>query len=175
MSIFDKRKDTQPAEPTSTSSAPPGPRPRLPEAVSAAREIAAIGRTITINGDVTGEESLVIDGKVNGTVVLKKNDLTIGQAGHVTTDITANVVRVEGEVTGDITGAEKVVISRTGRVRGNVVAPRVTLEDGAKFKGSIDMDPEPAKPAVAPQALRSDPAGQPAAAPDQPSADVGKA
>jgi cytoskeletal protein CcmA (bactofilin family) len=51
------------------------------------------------------------------------------------------VVRIDGEVQGDISGVEKVVVTKTGRVQGNIVAPRVTLEDGAKFKGSIDMDP----------------------------------
>ncbi|MBV1904704.1 MAG: polymer-forming cytoskeletal protein, partial [Pseudomonadales bacterium] len=64
------------------------------------------------------------------------------KSGKVTADIMAKVVKIEGEVTGDIAGDEKVVISSTGRVRGNIVAPRMTLEDGAKFKGSIDMDPE---------------------------------
>jgi cytoskeletal protein CcmA (bactofilin family) len=62
-------------------------------------------------------------------------------------------VKVDGEVRGDILGSEKVIISRTGRVQGNIKAPRMTLEDGAKFKGSIDMDPgEVAKPAPKPEA-----------------------
>ncbi len=68
-------------------------------------------------------------------------------------DIKAKTVKIEGEVAGDVTGSEKVVIAKSGRVRGNIVAPRVTLEDGAIFKGSIDMDPgdtrtaKPAQPA----------------------------
>ena len=56
-------------------------------------------------------------------------------------NLDAKTVKVDGQVTGDISGSEKVVISKSGRVQGNIVAPRVTLEDGAKFKGSIDMDP----------------------------------
>jgi cytoskeletal protein CcmA (bactofilin family) len=100
-----------------------------------------IGKSISIKGDITGDESLVIEGKVDGTVHLKSNDLTIGQSGRVNANLTANVVRIDGEVTGDITGVEKVVVTKTGRVQGNIVGPRVTLEDGAKFKGSIDMDP----------------------------------
>lgn len=100
-----------------------------------------IGKTISIKGDITGEESLIIEGKVDGTVSLKNNDLTVGQSGVVNANITASVVRIDGEVKGDIVGIEKVVISKTGKVRGNIVGPRVTLEDGAKFKGSIDMDP----------------------------------
>lgn len=100
-----------------------------------------IGKTITIKGDITGEENLVIEGRVDGTVHLKSNDLTVGQSGRVTANLTANVVRIDGEVNGDIVGVEKVVVTKTGKVQGNIVGPRVTLEDGAKFKGSIDMDP----------------------------------
>jgi len=100
-----------------------------------------IGSTIKIKGDISGEENLVIEGKVEGTVSLKGHDLSVGQSGEVRADVTASIVRIDGEVTGDITGVEKVVVSKNGRVKGNIVAPRVTLEDGAKFKGSIDMDP----------------------------------
>lgn len=109
-----------------------------------------IGKTISIKGDITGEESLVIEGKVDGTVHLKSNDLTIGQSGRVNANLTANVVRIDGEVKGDIVGTEKVVITKTGRVQGNIVGPRVTLEDGAKFKGSIDMDPTGSERAAGP-------------------------
>ena len=72
---------------------------------------------------------------------LSGKDLTVGQSGHVKADVKASVVKIDGEVQGDIAGAEKVIVSKTGKVQGNIVAPRVTLEDGAKFKGSIDMDP----------------------------------
>jgi len=100
-----------------------------------------IGKSIVIKGDITGEESLVVEGRVDGTIHLKNNDLTVGQSGRVNANVTASVVRIDGEVTGDIVGIEKVVVTKTGRVHGNIVGPRVTLEDGAKFKGSIDMDP----------------------------------
>lgn len=108
-----------------------------------------IGPSIEIKGTITGNENLIIDGTVDGAVNLPDNDLTIGDTGKVTADLSAKNVKVEGQVTGDITGSEKVVISKSGRVRGNIIAPRVTLEDGAKFKGSIDMDPgEAARPAA---------------------------
>ncbi len=82
--------------------------------------------------------------QTNGTVSVRNKDLTVGQSGQVTANVTARVVRIDGTVKGDITGVEKVTISKTGKVQGNIVAPRVTLEDGAKFKGSIDMDPNEA-------------------------------
>lgn len=100
-----------------------------------------IGPGITIKGEVTGDEDLVIKGTVEGLVNLFANEVTIGESGKVKADIKGRMVTVNGEVTGDIGGSEKVIVSRSGHVRGNIVAPRVTLEDGAVFKGSIDMDP----------------------------------
>ena len=100
-----------------------------------------IGKTIQVKGSITGSENLVIEGTVDGSIDLPQNDLTIGESGQVTANLVAKVVKVDGQVTGDISGSEKVVISKSGKVKGNIVAPRVTLEDGAKFKGSIDMDP----------------------------------
>ena len=132
-----------------------------------------IGKTISIKGDITGEENLVIEGKVDGTVQLKNNDLTVGQSGRVTANLTANVVRIDGEVKGDIVGMEKVVITKTGKVQGNIVGPRVTLEDGAKFKGSIDMDPSSAESAA--PAPKPVPSGKPVSVDDKSSGATGKA
>jgi cytoskeletal protein CcmA (bactofilin family) len=160
MSMFDKRKDSEPAAPDTSSFGgfAPDTRARAPEPT--ARGIAMIGKTIVIKGDVSGEESLVVEGRVDGTIHLKNNDLTVGQSGRVNANVTANVVRIDGEVTGDIVGIEKVVVTKTGRVHGNIVGPRVTLEDGAKFKGSIDMDPTGADRAAAKST--SAPTGRPA-------------
>ena len=99
-----------------------------------------IGPSIVIKGTVSGDEDLVVQGKVEGTIDLRDHEVSVGQSGKVHADINAKVVKVDGEVSGDISGNEKVVISKSGNVRGNIVAPRVTLEDGAIFKGSIDMD-----------------------------------
>lgn len=109
-----------------------------------------IGPSIVIKGEVTGEEDLLIQGKVEGTIKLNGNQVLVGESGQVSADIYANVIKVDGKVTGDITGSEKVVISKSGNVRGNIVAPRVTLDDGAIFKGSIDMDPASAALSKAP-------------------------
>lgn len=100
-----------------------------------------IGPGIQIKGDITGDENLVVDGKVTGSIHLESNEVSVGQSGRVNADISARTVRIDGRVDGDITGQEKVVISKSGNVHGNIKAPRVTLEDGAIFKGSIDMDP----------------------------------
>lgn len=100
-----------------------------------------IGPSIVIKGEVTGAEDLLIQGKVEGNINLNGNQVSVGETGEVSANIQAKVIKIDGKVTGDITGNEKVIISRSGNVRGNIVAPRVTLEDGAIFKGSIDMDP----------------------------------
>lgn len=148
--MFDKRKEIPPVRKDSDTLL--GASEDLPNPTSAAqrnvRTAAVIGSTITIKGDITGDENLVIEGKVDGTVNLNGKDVTVGEAGKVSANVSASVVRIDGEVEGDIEGLQKVVISRTGRVKGNIVAPRVTLEEGAKFKGSIDMDPTDSKPSV---------------------------
>lgn len=99
-----------------------------------------IGPDINIKGTVTGGEDLIILGKVEGTIDLSGHEVFIGQSGEVVADIKAKRIEIEGEVTGDVNGVEKVVIAHSGKLWGNIVAPRVTLEDGAVFKGVIDME-----------------------------------
>jgi len=107
---------------------------------------AIIGPGINITGDIIGDENLIIEGKVEGKIRLGAHQVDVGQGGRVKADIKAKVIKIAGEVRGDLIGTEKVVISSSGNVHGNIVAPRMTLEDGAIFKGSIDMDPgEPVK------------------------------
>ena len=103
---------------------------------------ASIGSTIHIKGDVSGEEDLTIHGHVKGNVNLKGHNVIIGKSGHVEANIEARHITVEGELRGDMNGDEKVIIRATGNVHGNIIAPRVTLEDGALFKGSIEMEPQ---------------------------------
>jgi len=114
------------------ASAPP------PSAVS---KVAVIGPGICITGDISGTDNLLIEGQVKGSIKLDAHEVTVGKTGQVSANVTAMIIRVSGTLQGDLVGQEKVIISGTGNVRGNVVAPRVVLEDGAIFRGSIDMDP----------------------------------
>ncbi len=107
------------------------------------RTPATIGPSIQISGDVTGNEDVRVEGRVEGTINLSENNLTVGKEGQLSATVNARTIFVEGKVEGDLNGAEQVVVHNSGNVRGNIVAPRVTLEDGCKFKGSIDMDVEP--------------------------------
>jgi cytoskeletal protein CcmA (bactofilin family) len=102
--------------------------------------LAMIGASIHIKGDVSGEESLVIQGQVEGTINLKQNNLIIGQEGKVSATIHAYTITIEGDLNGDVFGEDRVIVKKTGKVRGNISAPQVSLEEGAKFKGSMDMD-----------------------------------
>ena len=116
---------------------------------SAGREHAMIGASIHIDGDLRGEEDLLIEGEVNGTVQLKNNSLTIGPQGKVRADVYAQSIIVDGFMEGDLYGSERVAIRKSAQVRGNVTSPRVSLEDGAKFKGAIEMDPQAVQSAAA--------------------------
>lgn len=108
---------------------------------SPAGKVAVIGPGICIAGDISGTDNLLIEGQVKGSIKLDAHEVTIGKTGQVSANVTAMIIRVSGTLQGDLIGQEKVIISGTGNVRGNVVAPRVVLEDGAIFRGSIDMDP----------------------------------
>jgi cytoskeletal protein CcmA (bactofilin family) len=117
---------------------PPRPKSTKPAAASAG-DAAAIGRSITIRGDVTGDEDLYIQGRIEGTVDLKQHNVTVGPEGRVKANIKGRMVTIEGEVTGDVRGQEQVALRAASKVTGDITAPRVVLEDGATFLGSIDM------------------------------------
>lgn len=106
---------------------------------STSSQLASIGPSIHFKGELTGEEGLIIDGRVEGTIDLKGNQLIIGNNGKIKADVFAQTIIVNGSLTGELHGKERVHISKTGKVQGNIFSPRVSLEDGAKFKGSIDM------------------------------------
>jgi cytoskeletal protein CcmA (bactofilin family) len=124
--------------------APPRPvstpeRVATPTAMTGQRDRAMIGQSITIKGEVSGNEDLLIQGRVEGSVNLKQNYVTIGPDGDVKADITGRVVMVEGSVEGNLSAEEQVILRSSAMVQGDIVAPRVVLEDGARFRGGVDM------------------------------------
>jgi cytoskeletal protein CcmA (bactofilin family) len=128
--------------PMAASPAPsPSPAPAANEPPRRPSERATIGPSIFIKGDLSGEEDLVIEGRVEGKVDLKQNNVTIGKNGRVKADVFGKVVVVEGEVDGNVFAREQAILRQSGAIRGNITAPRVILEDGSRFKGSIDMEP----------------------------------
>ena len=150
--------------PVQSQAAPPpvAAAPRPAEAPRQPRVAATIGPSIAIKGDVTGEEDLIIEGRIEGKILLKANSVTIGRNGRVKANVYANSITVEGEVEGDLIGKDEVVIRQSGKVKGNVAAPRVVLDSGARFQGSIDMEQQQGRPV---EAKVEKPAAQPPAAP----------
>lgn len=126
------RRDIAPPETASRTRAATGGGGR--------RDAAIIGPSIQLDGDLRGQEDLLIEGEVNGTVQLRDNSLTVGSQGKIKADVYAKEIHVDGLVEGDLFGSERVVIRKSAQVRGNITSPRVSLEEGARFKGSIEMD-----------------------------------
>lgn len=103
-------------------------------------QLAVIGPSIIIKGEMHGDENVLVEGRVEGTVILGAHQFIVGEGGEVAADVNAREVEVRGQLNGDIKSNDKVVIRSTGKVRGNVSSPRVVLEDGCQFKGAVDMD-----------------------------------
>lgn len=147
-----KKSDDPPAHhPEPTPAVPPRPAVPAPSPGPAAgpassheppkrMDRATIGASIFIKGDLSGEEDLVIEGRVEGKVDLKQNNVTVGKNGKVKADVWGRVVTIEGEVTGNVFAREQAILRQSGAINGNIQAPRVILEDGSRFKGSIDME-----------------------------------
>lgn len=109
-------------------------------------EQASIGKSLTIKGEVSGSESLFIDGRVEGSISLAGNRVSVGRNGTVTANITAREVVVMGKVKGNLTASDRVEIRNEGSLIGDVVAQRIVIEDGAYFKGGIDIRKPGQKP-----------------------------
>jgi cytoskeletal protein CcmA (bactofilin family) len=129
----------RPAAPASTPSAssepPAAPRP----APTSTADQATIGKSLVIKGEVTGSESLYIDGRVEGSINLAGNRVTVGRNGVVAANINAREIVVLGKVRGNLTASDRVDIRSDGSLTGDVVAARISIEDGAFFKGGIDI------------------------------------
>ncbi len=141
--------------PTPEPSRPaPTPSPTF-EAAPAARaaapagEQATIGKGLFIKGEITGSESLFIDGKVEGSINIPGNRVTIGRNGQVAANISAREIVVLGKVRGNVAATDRVDIRAEGSLSGDVAAARISIEDGAFFKGGIDIRKPDAKPGTA--------------------------
>ena len=109
--MFDKRKEP----PQATFKEPTDVAPKASDSFTS-RSTAVIGQSIKVKGTIEGDENLIVEGYVEGSVNLPNNDLTIGNSGNVEANLNAKVVRIDGQVTGDINGGEKVIVSKSGVV-----------------------------------------------------------
>jgi cytoskeletal protein CcmA (bactofilin family) len=110
-----------------------------PKNITATLEQATIGRSVVIKGEVSGAESLYIDGRIEGTVNFADSRVTIGRNGVVVANISAKEVVIMGAVTGNIQCTDRLDIRSEGSLAGDVVTPRICVEDGAVLKGAIEV------------------------------------
>ncbi len=108
-------------------------------------EQATIGRTVVIKGEITGSESLYVDGRVEGTISFSDHRVTVGRNGVVAANITAREVVIMGKVTGNIQCSDRVDIRSEGSLTGDVISQRISVEDGALLRGSVQLTPSEQK------------------------------
>lgn len=131
---------------------------------------AHIGKSVVVKGEIYSSEDLYVDGEVRGAIELKDHSLTVGPNGKVDANVTAREIIVQGALNGNLHAAEKIEIRKTGSLLGDLSTARIIIEDGAYFKGSIDIL-KPGQKAEAPKPAASTvarPAAQPSAPPVQP-------
>ena len=169
MSMWNKKEEQPPAprpasvppapvatpeikkEPTPVSSTPF----RTPESDS--RSAATIGKSVKIIGQIFTKEDLYVDGDVEGTIESQENKVTVGPNGRVQASIRAREVIILGQVQGNVETSDKVDIRKDAKLVGDITTSRISIEDGALFKGSIDIkraEPKAAPPAPAPAPAR---------------------
>jgi len=149
MGIFGKTETTPPgrasgpAAPTAPSKAKPSAGAPGPASTGTQ---CIIGAKTVLKGDITGEEDVLVEGTVEGTIRIGR-DLRVGPGGCVKATVSAQSIVVAGEVIGDCHAAQRVHLEATGRLTGNIRAPRVIIVEGATFKGNSDMSPRGGGPA----------------------------
>ncbi|HYV18821.1 MAG TPA: polymer-forming cytoskeletal protein [Verrucomicrobiae bacterium] len=151
--MWDKKDQTaRPNETPGSSYTPVTAEPVRTSVATAPRSngAASIGSSIQIKGELQGDEDLTIDGRVEGKIDLRDHNLTIGPNGKIKADLFARHIVIAGDVSGNAHAAERVEIAPSGRLTGDIVSPRITIADGAHFKGSVDMEQKAAshKPAA---------------------------
>jgi len=143
-----------------TTTSPPG-RPAEPLRSEAPRNggVATIGKSVVVKGELSGSEDLYVDGEIEGSISLRGQSFTVGPNGRVRADIEARNVVVHGQVDGNVSASDRVDLRKSASLTGDISTTRISIEDGAYFKGTIDIQkPEP-PPRVQPKAqLAAEPA-----------------
>ena len=141
------------ARPTSSASTPAVAPPAKPATEQRKGGQALIGKSLKVKGTISGHEDLYVDGEIEGTVELEENSLTVGPNGNVNADVKAREITVLGRLHGNVRAGERIEIRKTGSLEGDVATTRIVIEDGAIFRGSIDI----VKPGEATSAKRPQP------------------
>ena len=147
------KKDSTPPAPPSRPAAPPpspvqevtpvasSPTPRTtePDRTASRSSQAHIGKSVVVKGEISGSEDLYVDGEVRGSIELRDHGLTVGPNGKVDANVIAREIVVHGTLNGNVQAADKIEIRKTGSILGDLTTARILIEDGAYFKGSIDI------------------------------------
>jgi len=123
-------------------------------------EAARIGKSLVIKGELSGNEDLYIDGQIEGSIALQQNSLVVGPNGKVQAGVSAGRIVVHGTLDGDLHAADRVELKKTGMVTGDIVAQRIAIEDGAYFKGKVEIQRGPGNVEAAKLTAQSAPATQ---------------
>jgi len=129
---------TATGEPQQPNLSPPPPAPSRPATGGVP---ARLGPSLSFEGTLLGEEDLLVEGRFHGEIRVPQHQVTIGSSGQIEGEIRANAIVVEGHVRGNLNAAQQVLVRASGSVHGDIRAPRVALDQGCRFKGSIDMEP----------------------------------
>ncbi len=163
MAIFKKSDDNDRPDIASA--------PRIGQTRQArSKNVSVIGPTLVFKGELSADEDLIIEGQIEGTIAHHKKNLTVGKQGRVKADIHASSVIVEGQLVGDIHSKGMVSLAKGADVTGNIYCGRIVMEDGARFKGKIDMGETPKVSAVPKEPVKVAPVGT-----KKPTSEVGQA
>lgn len=155
MALFGKTpapREEDKGKPVSQPEAPP-PSRNAPNPPKTEAKTAVIGPQVRIQGELSGEEDVLIEGRVEGKISVTKS-LRVGQNAQVNAEIRAHSLVIAGRVVGNVTAVERVEILPSGSLEGNIRSPKIAIAEGAQFKGSVDMSAagkggaEPARPAA---------------------------
>ena len=138
-------RSPQPSSESVPSERAPQPARSGAQAASQGSSAVNIGKSVIVKGQLSGSEDLTIEGNVEGQIELRDNVLTIGPNGRIKAEVFAKAVVIQGHVSGNVTATERVDLRETGSVEGDVTSPRVSIADGAHFRGNIDMKQQAAK------------------------------
>ena len=167
--MWKRREDEKPYTPPAPQSAPlasmnPATRPTENRMDNFRSDIAHIGKSVVVRGELSGSEDLFVDGEVEGSIELRGNSLTIGPNGRVRANVNARDIVVQGKVDGNLRATDRVDLKKSALVTGDIITQRIAIEDGAFFKGSVDIQRQEAKTESKPVVAAAAAAAAPSAA-----------
>jgi len=177
--MWKRREDEKPYVPPAPQSAPLASmnpaatnRPTENRMDNFRSDIAHIGKSVVVRGELSGSEDLFVDGEVEGSIELRGNSLTIGPNGRVRANVNARDIVVQGKVDGNLRATDRVDLKKSALVTGDIITQRIAIEDGAFFKGSVDIQRQETKPEAKP-AVAAAAASAPVASTTTPSSGTG--